>query len=146
PVHHALYAIVDKGGPVLILYNPDNPNITPQVAAYIDGVLMMPTGVGTGLILPSGDPAKPGWKVVDGPIVAFANPYDNGDNFNEIPPTPPNWREFDQFHCLYQVNYTALNRKPLLIVRGSDNGGWFPTSIAPTSTPPQSPDTRLILN
>ncbi|MDP4198113.1 MAG: T9SS type A sorting domain-containing protein [Bacteroidota bacterium] len=129
--HHALYANVDFDGGTLILYNEDNPNLPIGFAAYVEGDLLSPASP----IPPSGNPSAPGWPILDKPIAAFANPYDNGDNSTDPIPT---WREFDQFHCVYQTTPPAFS--PLEIVRGSDNGVTHPAPIDPLAA-----DTRLTL-
>ncbi len=142
--HAACYAIVDNE-PELILYNADDPNIPPTKAAYVDGMQVAPP---LGSPLPVPTLPQIGWPVKDAPIVALANPYDNQNVSTDV---PPDWRGYDQFHCLYQsdislnpTNPPGVNY-PLIIVRTSDNGDANPAQPNPhTGTP--VPDTRLVLN
>ena len=142
--HPACYAIVGSN-PTLILYNPDDPNLPPgppYIAAYVDGNgLSQPAPVP-----PTPQPGPAGWPIKDGPIVAMANPYDN-----QIVSTdnPSNWRGYDQFHCVYQVDVSQnpgqspYQMYPLLIVRNSDNGEAFPVQPNPNG---DMNDTRLVVN
>ncbi|HET6401475.1 MAG TPA: hypothetical protein VFH95_08760, partial [Candidatus Kapabacteria bacterium] len=154
----ACYAIVagfdgDVLSPVLILYNLSDPHITPGIAAYVDGDRLPPYGIPLGNPnptdpIPAPTPPQIGWPVKDAPIVAMANPYDNQDVSTDI---PPNWREYDQFHCLYQLDLSqnpgqpANEINPLLIVRNADNGLTNPPPPDPNAGP-TPPDTRLALN
>ena len=132
----ALYAIVLINTPALIMFNPTNTNITAPKAAYVDGdQLNHATAWGTTPRPATGRTWASGgaFPVVDEPIVAFANPYDNQTS----------WHIYDQFHCVYQVaGKDDLNNphNPLLIVRGSDGTGH------PLDPDASSTDTKLIIN
>lgn len=143
----ACYVIVegflgDVINPALILYNQADPNIPLGIAAYVDGDAMGAAGAP----VPAPVPPQIGWPVKDGPIVAFANPYDNQ---NVSTDNPPNWRGYDQFHCLYQLDLSQAQAVPpseyypLLIVRNTDNGETNPIQPDPNGS---TADTRLVLN
>ncbi len=132
--YSALYAIVENSaGKHLVMYNPSNTNLTSGDAAYVDGNLLVPYST---TLLPTPSSGN-GWPILDAPLVAFANPYDNQSS----------WHTYDQFHCLYQLDLSAASGQltdevaPLLIVRNADNG-----SSHPTSPDPGSHDTRLVIN
>ncbi len=68
--------------------------------------------------------------VEDKPIIAFANPYDNQSG------------TYNQFHCMYQLivnNFGSVIEKPLILVRGADNG--FGNNPGGNTS-----DTRLLLD
>ena len=117
PATEAVYAIVDNNGLELIEYKQVAPGLP---ANYVDGVFIAPESP-----VPANTGTFPGWPILDQPIMALANPYDQEDYATT--------GIFNQFHCLYQ--YTSVSgamSKPLLIIRGDDNGA-------------ASPDTRLVL-
>ena len=102
-----------------------------DIAYYVDGIRPY-QGLGIWplpLPIPQGvDPFRNGVSgIVDAPIVAFANPYDNQSG------------TYNQFHCLYQLSVTNLNVKPLILVRGADNG-------LKNNPGGNLNDTRLLLN
>ena len=127
PTTDAVYAIMDydephapiaRGKGTGTLAIPDGLGLVEykQVAAgvpanYVDGMLLtpeLPVQPDTWVIAPQG------WPILDRPIQAIANPYDEQDY-----PTAA----FNQFHCLYQYDESARTAMlPLVIVRGDDNG------------------------
>lgn len=118
----AMYAIVDVTSTHLVLYR-DIPNAGSSTALYVDGLLLAHS-----LPVPQPLQGDPLAHVLDKPIIAFANPYDNQSG------------TYNQFHCLYQL--VAIQNgidvaHPLMIARGHDNGKTNPSS---------STDTRLCLN
>ncbi len=108
--------------------------VLPGVAAnYVDGMLVtpeLPVQPDIWVVAPQG------WPILDHPIVALSNPYDEQD----YPGAP-----FNQFHCLYQYDESARTSSlPLLIVRGDDNGSCGTTDermvmdqVYPVPTPAQ---------
>ncbi|HET6402942.1 MAG TPA: T9SS type A sorting domain-containing protein [Candidatus Kapabacteria bacterium] len=134
PATDAVYAIVDQdvhaahkakgaitaGSPqttTLIEYTPVLPGTS---ANFVDGIYIAPE-----LPVPASTGTYPGWPIVDKPIVAISNPYDEQD----YPGVP-----FNQFHCLYQCNQSDIGRLPMMIVQGDDNGSCTTT------------DERLVMN
>jgi hypothetical protein len=134
---YSVYVLMHDG---LILYN----NLTrhtiatsADIAWYVDGILEDRSGQITPLPSLSLLNGAVGHRtvggtsgIVDEPIIAFANPYDNQTG------------NYNQFHCMYQLNLTsdgsAAAANPLIIARGHDNG--FDVNN------PITGDTRLLLN
>lgn len=116
----AVYALVHSAGTILVLFDPQ---YAPSAADVVDD------GNCPALARPMPAPAgATTCGIVDAPIVAFADPYDNQA-------TGTLWDHM--FHCLYQLNYQTPGGpvRPIVIVRGQANGYW-----------PNSLDTRLVLN
>jgi hypothetical protein len=141
--YSALYAIVENSaGTHLVMYNRGNTNLTTGDAAYCDGNLLVPANFPHTSLIPS-PPLGNGWPILDEPIIAFANPYDNqGTSSTGF------WQNYDQFHCLYRLQLTgSLNPDtewaPLLIIRNADNASAFPSPPDPATI---HQDTRLIVN
>ena len=122
----AVYAI-SSGSAALFYYDPP---VAATDALYVDGPLTLWTT--TPLPLPlyyTGSEPSTGSPVVDNPIIAFADPYNNQGS------------RLDPFHCLYQLHVTfpsgSVVENPLCIVRGADNN---------TLHAPFTGETRLVLN
>ncbi len=99
-------------------------------AAYVAGDLRAP---------PTPIPFSGNPPVKDGPIIAFADPYDN----------QANWHETDETHSLYQYDLgpTALPSEfPLCIVRGCDVTADWPDLYSAFTPDASTQDTRLVLN
>jgi hypothetical protein len=131
---YGIYAIVNRQvlshsatGVLLAYYDPAHLGST---ANYVAGDLLAPPSPITALSNP---------PVSDGPIIAFADPYDN----------QANWHNTDEFHCLYQydLGLSATPQEfPLCIVRGCDVGTACPDLYSTYSPDPSTQDTRLVLN
>ncbi len=117
---HGLYVIGQPnavGGPAgeeaLFLYTNLPSSGTPQAPTYCDGPLLpityIPTGPGT--LTDNG--------IIDEPIIAFSDPYDNQNE-------PNAW---DCFHCVYRMNavyvYGAISNSgiAMLSMKSTHNGG-----------------------
>jgi hypothetical protein len=129
PVYSA-YVICEYG---LIFYRQLHFSTTIDIASYVDGIIANspPPANSKPYPLPmvQADNLAAGNGVVDKPIVAFANPYDNQDLTNG----------YHQFHCLYQLNALDASNNPfhpLILVHSADNG--YPGS--------GTSDTRVLLN
>ncbi|MEI8135356.1 MAG: hypothetical protein WCH46_09865 [bacterium] len=117
-----------------LFYNVNLSSWTGDIVWYVDGTKAY-QGAGT-YPLPSPIPQNTGGHrngvagIVDGPIRAFANPYDNQSG------------TYNQFHCLYQIklsNNGSVIKNPLILIRGADNNfGYNPNS--------NTHDTRVLLN
>jgi hypothetical protein len=112
-----LYIITNDND--LIVYKPLQLLPGANMGTYVDGPL-------TRTYAAPIPPTSPnlGYPVIDKHIVAFANPYDNQTG------------AYNQFHCMYQLDVSPIQKNPLLIVRGFDNGFAFAGT----------PDTRLVIN
>ncbi len=140
PTTDALYAIVEHAvrGTGQKNENPQGfvntsalieytPVLAGPAASYVDGQYITPKLP----VPPNNGGYFPGWPVLDHPIVALSNPYDEQDYPGVM---------FNQFHCLYQLDLSqdpgqqTTEMYPLLIVRGRDNGTCATT------------DERLVLN
>jgi hypothetical protein len=127
PTATFVYAIVHASGTTdLILQDGLTVNAP---AMYVDGERIAPPSPLIAHTLPS----NPGNTIIDNPIVAFANPYDNQNQTGSTP--------FTQFHALYQCTTPA--RSPLCMARYAFNGSTNQPSGAPIAG---GGDTRVILN
>ncbi len=119
--HSALYALVYEDlGTDLVMYNL---SITDYV---VDGGLLSSNNAWDAAV--ANGPWEMG-SVVDAPIVAFANPYDNRGT----------WQQYDQFHCIYQLD--LIDGTPLWSVRNADIAEEYPTCPDPLN-----PDTRTCVS